>query len=85
MPDVTGSVFSINMSPMYCCLQIDRSEGGREIVLLWSYDSQPDNATNRLLHANYLALARDAYIHNKTLGVTREQGSALATGVWVEQ
>ena len=82
MPTVEGSVSLIHIVTDYCCVTIDRP-GRSDTVLLWSYYSQPDNAANRLLHANYLALTRDAFIHSKTLSVEHPEDSALVTAVTV--
>lgn len=78
MAEVVGTVSNITVGSTYCCVTINKTGGGSETVLLWSYGAaQPDNANNRLLHANYLALTRDAYIHGKTLRVGHPTSSAL--------
>lgn len=79
-----GSVSQIFVNPTYCCVTINTISGGSETVLLWSYDAQSDSATNRLLHANYLAVTRDAYVHNKTLRVTHPTDSALVDSVMIK-
>jgi hypothetical protein len=85
MATVTGSVSQISIFSTFCCVSINKVGGGSETVLLWSYSpSQPDNATNRLLHANFLALTRDAYIHSKTIEVQHPDTSSLVSSVAIK-
>lgn len=84
MPTVEGSVAQIAVGPAWCCVTINKAGGGSTTVLLWSYPTQPDNATNRLLHANYLAITRDAFIHSKTLRVVHPDDSALVDSVAIK-
>lgn len=84
MATVEGSVSLIYVNPSWCCVTINQTAGGSETVLLWSYTNQPDNATNRLLHANYLALTRDAFVHSKTIQVVHPDSSAIVDSVLIK-
>ena len=84
MPNVKGTVDRIFVNPSICCLTIKRSDGSTKVMLLWSYLSQDDNATNRLLHGSYLGMARDALAHNKTIEVSHSSGSAFVNSVSLE-
>jgi hypothetical protein len=53
-------------------------------MLLWSYESDPPTAEQRILHNQWLALSRDAFASAKTVQVFHNTGSALAIGVRIE-
>ncbi len=81
MPNESGSVERIFVNDSLCCVTINKSDGSNSVLLLWSYFSQDDTAANRLLHGSYLAMAREALLHNRTLEVSHSSGSALANAV----
>jgi hypothetical protein len=85
MPSVQGSIRSINIYETFCCVHLLKTDNTLQYVLLWSYGSaQEDNAKNRLLHGMYLALARDAFLHNRPVELTYNSGSSLTTALIVK-
>jgi hypothetical protein len=50
-------------------------------MLLWSYLTQPDNASNRLLHGSYLSLVREAAVGGQQVALSHSTGSALVNSV----
>jgi hypothetical protein len=50
-------------------------------MLLWSYGTQEDNATNRLTHGAYLAMVRDALLHGRRVEFAHVTGSSLVDSV----
>ncbi len=81
MPTVTGTVKQIFVSSATCCVTIDQTSGPDKVVLLWSYPTQEDNATNRLTHGTYLALTRDGYVNGKIVECVIPNNSSLVTSV----
>jgi hypothetical protein len=85
MPSVEGAIRSINLFDTFCCVRVLKTDDTFQFLLLWSYGStQEDNAKNRLLHGMYLSLARDAFLHNRTVTLTHDTGSSLVTSFVVE-
>ena len=84
MATTEGRIDNIFVSEDYCCVRVLRTEDAEiSFITLWSYFVQEDNAKNRLTHGMYLSLARDAWLNNRTVVFTHEDGSALATQVQV--
>ncbi|MCO6490711.1 MAG: S8 family serine peptidase [Phaeodactylibacter sp.] len=54
---------------------------GTSYFLLWPYTSGPPTAAQRVLHNQWLSLARDAINHNNDVSVTHNNGSSQATSV----
>jgi hypothetical protein len=50
-------------------------------MLLWSYLTQTDNASNRLLHGSYLSLVREAAVGGQEVALSHTTGSALVNSV----
>ena len=50
MPTRQGTVDGIFVNPSFCCITLRTAPTQQALLLLWSYLSQEDNATNRLLH-----------------------------------
>ena len=84
MPSVEGSIRSINLFETFCCVNVLRTDNTTQFFLLWSYGAQEDNAKNRLLHGMYLSLARDSFLHNRTVTLSHNDGSSLVTSFVVE-
>jgi hypothetical protein len=85
MPSVSGTVDRISVFPQFCCVTIRSTATQQRVMLLWSYFSQEDNATNRLLHGGYLAMVRDAFVHNRKVEFLHPSGSALVDSVALVQ
>jgi len=83
MATTTGTIRDINVTDDIGCITVNRSGGGSSSLLLWSYITQDDNARNRFTHGMFLSLARDAYIHSKSVSFDHPSGSALVTNVKV--
>lgn len=81
MPITQGTVDRIFMNPTFCCVTVRTAPTQQTVLLLWSYLSQEDNATNRLLHGGYLSLVREAYVHHRTVQLSHATGSALVDSV----
>jgi hypothetical protein len=77
MPLVTGTVDRIYVDPSFCCVTLRTAATQQKLMLLWSYLTQEDNASNRLLHGGWLAMVRDALVHDKTVQFSHATGSAL--------
>jgi hypothetical protein len=86
MPSVKGAIRSINLYETFCCVKVLKTDDTTQYFLLWSYGTgaQEDNAKNRLLHGMYLAIARDAFLHNRVATFTHNDGSSLVTSFTVE-
>lgn len=76
MPSYSGTVEYVNVysSGDISCVRINGT-----IIILWSYLSQDDTAENRILHQTWLSMVRDGITHGKTMRITTDTGSALAT------
>ena len=81
MPLVSGTVDRIIVFPDFCCVTIRTSSTQQRVMLLWSYLTQEDNATNRLLHGGYLGMVRDAFNHNRRIQFSHADGSTLVDSV----
>jgi hypothetical protein len=81
MPLVQGTVDRIFVNPSFCCVTLRTAPTQQKVVLLWSYFTQEDNASNRLLHGSYLSLVREALVHDGTIEVFHPTGSALVDSV----
>lgn len=78
MAQTSGTIHSISVFGGFCCVRVlDVDTGSSSYLLLWSYSAQEDNATNRLLHGQFLSLTRDALINNRTVTFGHDSGSAL--------
>ena len=77
MPLVQGTVERIWVSTSFCCVTVRTAPTVQKALLLWSYASQEDNASNRLLHGSYLSLVREALVHGKSVELQHESGSSL--------
>jgi hypothetical protein len=85
MPSVRGTVRQIFVNPAFGCVSMQATSGQNKLMLLWSYTTQEDNATNRLLHGSYLALTRDALTNNKEITYAHATGSALVDSVTLHE
>ncbi len=81
MPLVEGTVDRIFVNPSFCCVTIRTAPTQQRLLLLWSYFSQADNASNRLLHGSYLSLVREAYVHGGNVELFHNTGSSLVESV----
>ena len=81
MPVVNGTVDRIFVNPTFCCVTLRTSATATTLMLLWSYGTQEDNATNRLTHGAYLAMVRDALVNGRRIEVGHVTGSALVDSV----
>jgi hypothetical protein len=81
MPIVNGTVDRIFVNPSFCCVTLRTAPTQTKLMLLWSYGSQDDNATNRLTHGGYLALMRDALVHGRRIEFAHATGSSLVDSV----
>ena len=85
MPNVTGTIRSIQVFDFFCCVKLQKSDDTSQFFLLWSYGgAQEDNAKNRLLHGMFLSLARDSFMNNRTATLTHVSGSAIVTAFKIE-
>lgn len=85
MPVVQGTVDRIYVDQGFCCVTIRTSSTQQKVMLLWSYLTQEDNASNRLLHGSYLSLVREAFVHNAKVELSHNTGSALVKSVTLTQ
>jgi hypothetical protein len=81
MPIARGTVDRIDVGPSFCCVTVRTAPTQQTYVLLWSYPTQEDNASNRLLHGAYLGMVRDAYLHHRRVEVTYTAASAIVDAV----
>lgn len=85
MPNVSGTIRSIQVFDFFCCVRLLKSDDTSQFFLLWSYGgAQEDNARNRLLHGMFLSLARDSFLNNRTASLTHVSGSAIVTAFRIE-
>lgn len=85
MPSAEGSIRSINVFDNFCCVSLLKTDNTFLTLLLWSYGAaQQDNAKNRLLHGMFLSLARDSFLHNRTVTLSYDSGSSLVTSFLIE-
>ena len=69
------------LDPNFCCVTIRTAPTKQTIMLLWSYLTQPDNASNRLLHGGYVSLVREAAVGGQQVTLSHSTGSALVNSV----
>lgn len=81
MPVVQGTVDRIFVNPSFCCVTVRTAPTQQKLMLLWSYFSQDDNASNRLLHGSYLSLVREARVHGGRVELFHATGSSLVDSV----
>jgi hypothetical protein len=81
MPLVSGTVDRIHVDPNFCCVTLRTAPTQQTLMLLWSYLTQEDNASNRLLHGAWLAMVRDALLHDRAVQFSHATGSALVASV----
>jgi hypothetical protein len=81
MPIVRGKVEQVFLDPGFCCVTIRTAPTKQTVMLLWSYLTQPDNASNRLLHGSYLSLVREAAVGGQQVALSHSTGSALVNSV----
>ena len=81
MPIVQGKVDRIYVDPIFCCVTVRTGPNQQTLMLLWSYQTQPDNASNRLLHGSYLSLVREAAVGGQEVALFHTTGSALVNSV----
>lgn len=85
MPTVTGTIRSIQVFDIFCCVKLLKSDDTSQFFLLWSYGgAQEDNAKNRLMHGMFLSLARDSFLNNRPASLTHVSGSAIVTAFRIE-
>lgn len=85
MAETKGRIDNITILDGFCCLRVlEEEDGGASVLLLWSYSTQQDNASNRLLHGQYLTLVRDALVNNRVVTFGHEDDSALVDWVVLE-
>jgi hypothetical protein len=81
MPVTRGTVDRIVVGPSFCCVTVRTAPTQQTLLLLWSYPTQEDNASNRLLHGGFLGMVRDAYLHNRRIELTYAASSAIVDSV----
>jgi hypothetical protein len=81
MPVVQGTVDRIFVNPLFCCVTVRTGPTQQKLMLLWSYLTQEDNASNRLLHGSYLSLVREAIVQGGRVELSHVTGSALVDSV----
>jgi hypothetical protein len=81
MPVVQGTVDRIFVNPTFCCVTVRVAPTQQKLMLLWSYISQEDNASNRLLHGSYLSLVREAAVQGGRVELSHTTGSSLVDSV----
>lgn len=81
MPIVQGKVDRIYVNPIFCCVRVRTGPTTQTLMLLWSYLTQTDNASNRLLHGSYLSLVREAAVGGLEIALSHTTGSALVESV----
>jgi hypothetical protein len=81
MPVVQGTVDRIFVNPTFCCVTVRTAPTQQKLMLLWSYLTQEDNASNRLLHGSYLSLVREACVHGGRVELFHATGSSLVDSV----
>jgi hypothetical protein len=81
MPVVQGTVDRIFVNPTFCCVTVRTAPTQQKLMLLWSYLTQEDNASNRLLHGSYLSLVREALVEHGRVELFHATGSALVDSV----
>ncbi len=85
MAQTKGRIDSLRLFDQFCCVRVLGTEDGdATFLLLWSYWAQEDNARNRLLHGQFLSLARDALADNRVVTFNHDDGSALVESLIVE-
>jgi hypothetical protein len=85
MPVVQGTVDRIYVDQGFCCVTVRTSSTQTKVMLLWSYLTQEDNASNRLLHGSYLSLVREALVHGRKVELSHNTASALVNAVTLTQ
>jgi hypothetical protein len=81
MPVVQGTVDRIFLNPIFCCVTVRTAPTQQKLMLLWSYLTQEDNASNRLLHGSYLSLVREALVQGARVELAHATGSSFVDSV----
>ena len=80
MASTSGTVNHIYINSQWGCVNLATGSGDT-LLLLWSYSSDTPTAEERILHNQWLSLARDAFANSNSIEVEHDSGSALATSV----
>ena len=62
----SGIIDKILVTEDYCLVSLDTGL----VVFLWSYNVQDDDAKSRIVHGQFLTLARDSFNNGHTCTIT---------------